>query len=325
MSLIIQPVNPLEAPLGYRAERPSRADLEAIAEILTACDIEEVGQPDFLDGQWLEEEWDVYPVDLSSNAWLVRDEQGRAAAYAHIAEEIPGVTWEAVGWVHPRDRGRGLGLFLVGATEQDACARLSDASPLNLHHIVSGWDAAAGDLLRDAGFEPTRYFWHMELSLGTPRPHPPMPPGVEIKPFRLEQDERAVHRILEIAFERHWGAAPIAFEKWRQESVQMPWFDPALWFVAWSKGEIVGVLTARLDHGRGYVDDLGVLEAQRGRGIGAALLDTSFRAFEERGLSLARLNVDSTNETGAVRLYDRVGMKPVRTWVVMAKEIGAAE
>ena len=64
---------------------------------------------------------------------------------------------------------------------------------------------------------------------------------------------------------------------------------------------------------------------ERGRGIGAALLDTSFSAFEERGLSLARLNVDSANETGAVRLYERVGMKPVRTWVVMAKEIGAAE
>lgn len=318
-------MSPLEAPPGYRAERPSRTDLEAIAEILVACDIEEVGHPDFLDGQWLQEEWDVYPVDLSSNAWVARDEQGRAAAYAHIVEEIPGITWEAVGWVHPHDRSRGLGLFLVRATEQDAGAKLLGASPLNLHHVVSGWDAAADDLLRDAGFEPTRYFWHMELSLGAARPRPPMPPGVEITPFRLEQDERDVHRVLEIAFEKHWGAAPIAFEKWKQESVQMPWFDPSLWFVARNKDEIVGVLVGRIDHGRGFIDDLGVLEAQRGCGIGAALLDTSFTAFEERGLSIARLNVDAANETGAVRLYERVGMKPVRTWVVFAKEIGAAE
>ncbi|HZJ50581.1 MAG TPA: GNAT family N-acetyltransferase [Actinomycetota bacterium] len=318
-------MSPLEAPPGYRAERPSRTDLEAIAEILVACDIEEVGHPDFLDGQWLEEEWDVYPVDLGSNAWVARDEQGRAAAYAHIVEEIPGITWEAVGWVHPHDRSRGLGLFLVRATEQDAGAKLSGASPLNLHHIASGWDAAAGDLLRAAGFEPTRYFWHMELSLGAERPRPPTPPDVEITPFLLEQDEGDVHSVLEIAFEKHWGAAPIAFEKWLQESVQMPWFDPSLWFVARSKGEIVGVLVGRIEHGRGFVDDLGVLEAQRGRGIGAALLDTSFTAFEERGLSLARLNVDAANETGAVRLYERVGMKPVRAWVVFAKEIGAAE
>jgi mycothiol synthase len=304
--------------------RPSRADLEAIAEVLVACDVDEVGHPDFLDAQWLEEEWDVYCIDLESNAWVVRTAEGRSAAYAHIAEEIPGVTWEAMGWVHPDDRGRGLGHFLVRATEQDAAAKLSEAGALNLHNIAPGQDAAADELLRSTGFGITRYFWHMEMSLGPGRPRPPMPPDLEITPFQLQRDERDVHRVLEVAFEKHWGTAPIAFEKWMQENVNMPSFDPSLSFVARIKDEIVGVLVGRIDHGHGYVNDLGVLEAHRGRGIGAALLEKSFIAFEVRGLPDVRLNVDAANETGAVRLYERAGMTAVRTWVVFAKEIGPA-
>lgn len=315
----------IEAPPGYRAERPARADLSDIAEVLVACDVDEVGQPDFLDAQWLEEEWDFYPVNLETGAWMVRNAEGRTVAYAHIAEEIPGRVWEAVGWVHPQARGKGLGSFLVQATEQDIVAMLSDAEQLDLHHIVSGADAPALDLLRSTGFELTRYFWHMEIDLGTSRPRPARPPNLAIAPLRLQHDEPEVHRVLEAAFALHWGFAETPFEKWIEESVNKPWFDPSLSFVARFKEEIAGVLIGRIDHGRGYIDDLGVLDTQRGRGIGAALLDKCFAAFEERGLSLARLNVDSANETGAVRLYERAGMKTVRTWVVFAKKVGAEE
>jgi mycothiol synthase len=318
-------VSLIEAPSGYRAERPARADLPDIAEVLVACDVDEVGQPDYLDAQWLEEEWELYPVNLETGAWVVRNAEGRTTAYAHIAEEIPGSVWEASGWVHPHERGRGLGTFLVKATEQDIAAKLSKAGTLSLHHIASGADPAGRELLLNAGFEPTRHFWHMEMVLGPHRPRPTRPPDLAIAPLRLKHDEPEVHGVLEAAFALHWGFAETPLEKWIEESVNKPWFDPSLSFVARFKEEIAGVLIGRIDHGRGFIDDLGVIEAQRGRGIGAALLDRSFTAFEERGLSLARLNVDSANETGAVRLYERAGMKTVRTWVVFAKQIGAEE
>jgi len=314
-------VSPLEAPPGYLAERPVRADLGDIAEVLVSCDVDEVGQPDFLDGQWLEEEWDLYPVNLETDAWVVRNLGGRAVAYAHIAEEIRGSVWEAAGWVHPQDRDKGLGRFLVGATERDMAAKLSGDGPLNVHHIVSGADPPGQDLLHRAGFKPTRHFWHMEIELGPNRPRPPRPPNLAIAPLRLEVDEPDVHRVLEAAFSEHWGFAATPFDKWMEESIGKPWFDASLSFVARSNEEVTGVLIGRIDHGRGFVDDLGVLMSQRRRGIGAALLDKSFSSFEQRGLSAARLNVDASNETGAVRLYERAGMKPFRTWVVFAKEI----
>ncbi|MDQ3660683.1 MAG: GNAT family N-acetyltransferase [Actinomycetota bacterium] len=318
-------MNSLEAPPGYRAERPTRADLSDIAEVLVACDIDEVGQPDFQDAQWLEEEWDLYPVDLETCAWVVRNAENRTAAYVHIAEEIPGRVWEAVGWVHPKARGEGLGSFLVRATEKDLTTKLSGAEHLNLHHIVSGADALALNLLGSAGFAPTRHFWHMQIDLGAHRPRPARPPELSIVPLRLQHDEVEVHRVLEAAFARHWGFAETPFDKWIEESVRKPWFDASLSFVARFKEEIAGALIGRIDHGRGFIDDLGVIETQRGRGIGAALLDESFSSFEQRGLSAARLNVDAGNETGAVRLYERLGMKTVRTWVVLAKQIGAEQ
>ena len=313
----------LPAP-GYRAERPTRGDLEAIGEILVACDVDEVGEPDFLDAQWLEEEWDGFPVNLATDAWIVRRTDGPVAAYVHVAEEIPGRVWEAVGWVHPTQRNKGLGSFLVQATEQDVLRKLTEGGSMQLHHIVMGVNGAGRDLMSRAGFEATRHFWHMEIDLEAPRPRPDLSPGISIAPLHLERDEPDIHRVLEVSFAQHWGFASTPYEKWLDESVRKPWFDAALSFVARSEGEAVGALVGRVDHGRGFVDDLGVLKEQRGRGIGAALLDTAFAAFEQRGLARARLNVDAGNETGAVRLYERVGMRMVRSWIVFAKEITAA-
>jgi mycothiol synthase len=312
----------LPAP-GYRAERPSRGDLEAIGEVLVACDVDEVGEPDVLDAQALEEEWDAYPVNLATDAWLVRSNDGGVAAYAHAAEEIPSRVWEAIGWVHPGHRGRGLGGFLVRATEQDVSAKLRENDSLHLHHVVMGNNKAGRNLMNRAGFEVTRHFWHMEIDLGASRPRPPLSPGISIAPLLLERDEPDIHRVLEASFAQHWGFASTPYEKWLDETVRKPWFDATLSFVARSENEVVGALIGRVDHGRGFVDDLGVLKEQRGRGIGAALLDAAFSAFEQRGLARARLNVDAGNETGAVRLYERVGMRRVRSWIVFAKEITA--
>jgi mycothiol synthase len=317
-------VDTLLAAPGYRAERPSRDDLEDIGKVLVACDVDEVGQPDVFDAHALEEEWDAYPVNLDTDAWLVRSDDGGVVAYAHAAEEIPSRVWEAIGWVHPSHRGKGLGSFLVRATEQDVSAKLCENDSLQFHHVVMGNDKAGGDLMSRAGFEPTRHFWHMEIDLEAPRPRPHPSPGISIAPLQLERDEPDIHRVLEASFAQHWGFASTPYEKWLDETVRRRWFDATLSFVARSEDEVVGALVGRVDHGRGFVDDIGVLEEQRGRGIGAALLDNAFAAFEQRELTRARLNVDAGNETGAVRLYERVGMTMVRSWIVFAKEIAGS-
>jgi len=47
----------------------------------------------------------------------------------------------------------------------------------------------------------------------------------------------------------------------------------------------------------------------------------SFGRFWERGEHSIGLGVDAANETGAFRLYERAGMKPVLGWLVYEKEL----
>ena len=60
--------------------------------------------------------------------------------------------------------------------------------------------------------------------------------------------------------------------------------------------------------GGGYVGAIGVRPAWRGQGLGKALLQRTFAEFRRRGTTRVTLDVDSQNATGAVALYERVGM-----------------
>jgi mycothiol synthase len=92
-------------------------------------------------------------------------------------------------------------------------------------------------------------------------------------------------------------------------------FDPSLWLLAWDGGELAGFVLAypeRIGETIGYIHSLGVRPAWRGQGLGEALIRAAFRTLYQRGLRACVLGVDASNETGALRLYERVGMRSVR-------------
>ena len=93
-------------------------------------------------------------------------------------------------------------------------------------------------------------------------------------------------------------------------------YDPALWFVAYDGDEVAGYLIGKAEEGGdpklGWVEVLGVRRPWRRRGLALALLLHAFGEFERRGCERVGLGVDASNLTGAVRLYERAGMRPVR-------------
>ena len=62
--------------------------------------------------------------------------------------------------------------------------------------------------------------------------------------------------------------------------------------------------------GGGWIRNLGVLSQARGRGVGRFLLEHALAAYAADERRWAGLGVDTENVSGALRLYESVGMRP---------------
>jgi len=130
-----------------------------------------------------------------------------------------------------------------------------------------------------------------------------------------DDDAAAVHALMVEAFADN-AEVVLPFDRWQPWMTGDPGFDTGVWFLAEAGPELVG---ACLCWAEGWVKDVGVRPPWRGRGLGEALLREAFGEFHRRGLATVGLKVDSDNPTGAVRLYERVGMLPDRTYVMFSR------
>ena len=67
-------------------------------------------------------------------------------------------------------------------------------------------------------------------------------------------------------------------------------------------------LKMRMHEDIAWVDTIGTLKAFRGRGFASLLLRTAFAESLRKGQPRLQLGVDTENSTGAVKLYERLGM-----------------
>jgi len=165
--------------------------------------------------------------------------------------------------------------------------------------VPSSADDLVG-LYRDSGWVQAREILRMELDV-TQEPQPPVwPDGVAVRTYR-DDDAPAVHTLMVEAFAAS-AEVVLPFDRWVPWMTGDPGFDPGVWFLAEAGTELCG---ACLCWAEGWVKDVGVHPAWRGRGLGEALLREAFGEFHRRGLATVGLKVDSDNPTGAVRLYER--------------------
>jgi ribosomal protein S18 acetylase RimI-like enzyme len=188
---------------------------------------------------------------------------------------------------------------------------------------IAGTDTAAGQLHENEGYKPIRYSWHMEIELPNMPQVPSLPDGIELRPFILEEHNRAMYEAHEEAFSDHWGHVRGSFEDWNHHMIEREGLDPSLWFIAWDgrSAEIAGYSICRYRMESGWVDSLGVCRPWRKRGLGEALLLHSFGEFYKRGTTKIGLGVDAQNPTGATRLYQKAGMHVAAEYVIYEKEL----
>lgn len=183
-------------------------------------------------------------------------------------------------------------------------------------------DSAARRLFESRGYREARRFYEMAVELTEEPVAPVVPDGLLLD--ELHEDEyRAFYDALNEAFADHWEWHPQPWDEWfERRRGQHRDGDGPIWFVIRDGEELAAVTRNDLSiGGGGYVGAIGVRPAWRGRGLAKALLQRTFAEFWRRGTPRVTLDVDSQNETGAVALYERVGMHIEKCGVVFEKEI----
>jgi mycothiol synthase len=296
-----------------RIRPASEGDAQAVTDFVVAFDIDEYGSRDFeLDD--LLSEWRSPALELAKDTWIVEDDEDRMLAYAILHSFN-----DAGVFVHPDERGRGLGARLLEVVERRALERAN--GDVVLGQILASVNKPGRALLERSGYAPVRTYWRMERDLTEPPPDPDWPEGVSVRTFDPDCDARAVHALIQTAFADNERDEEEPFEEWEVRTVKRSAFDPSLWFLAHAGDELVGCIVCPDYGNEGWVRQLGVARAWRGRGLGRALLLSAFGEFHRRGRPYVGLGVDSWNRTGAKRLYEKAGMTVVREYARYEKKL----
>lgn len=301
-----------------RSLRPAD-DLDAVLGIVAAADVADVGFEDSL-RSIIEDNWRSLRFHPDRDAVLIFGPDGSAVAEVECTAEADAVV-ESFGRVHPAHRGRGLGTCLIGWSERRARGHGSAGAKQILQVSAPAEDRSFASLVLGRGYRRARVFQHMERPLQGLAAAPPSPDGIEIRSAVVPDDLPELHDVMETAFSDHFGFVPMDFERWRTAWLGYPGADPRLFLLAWDGSDLAGAAMSSEAGPVGWVGDVSVLKAWRRRGIGEALMYATFAALAEQGFAEARLNVDAENESGAVRLYERVGMTVRRTWHVYEKAL----
>ena len=289
-------------------------DTDAVAELLTICEIAETGEvdPELID--WVQ----AGAKQESFHAWGIDADAGFAAVA--IADCEPGQ--EAVE-VEVRVRpglDLDLGLPLLQAA-REAAREFDPRKPVRM--FTNSTATGYRRWLEAQGATEIRHFWRMAIDFDdTPPGVPPAPEGITVRLARDEEaDLRQIFTITDTSFADHFGHTDErTYELWIKNWRARRGFDPTLWWVAEQDQQPVSVLLGmtftddETGTTHGHVGTLGTLKEARGQGIGSLLLRTSFAEFHKRGYRKVTLGVDSENTTGAVKLYENVGMHATNDW-----------
>lgn len=271
-------------------------DAPAVAALISAEEERFYGRPGRITGADI-----LMFLQYAKEAW-VWEEDGRLVASATYGMHGDAANTRGV----VAEKGRGLGTEILERGETFARAE-------GAKRILTGApepDAAARELLESRGYREVRRFYEMAIVQTEEPPEHALPAGLVVDELRDDEYE-AFYEALNESFAEHWEWHPDPFDEWfeRRKGQHRDEHGP-VWFVVRDGDELAGV--TRNDAsvaGGGYVGAIGVRPAWRGKGVAKALLYRTFAEFWRRGTTRVTLDVDSQNATGAVALYESVGMQ----------------
>ena len=301
---------PAGLPAGLTTRALTRADATAVFETIAAQELVDVGEVEIEEAD-IVADWQRPGHDLSTRSVGVFDGD-LMVGYGEVTYADRG---DAA--VLPAHRGRGIGTWLAHWM-QDTARR--HGSTIVGMPVPQG---STGDrLLESLGYHVRWTSWVLALPEGARIPERPLPEGYVAREA-TEDEHEACWTVQEDAFLEWSVRERDTFEEWRATTTQRPGFEPwNLRVVTDPAGEVVAMAVVQQGPECAYIARLATRKDQRGRGLAQALLVDSFAVAAEHGSTRSELSTDS--RTGALGLYERVGMEVTSIWVHRAIEIGAA-
>ncbi|MEU2059473.1 mycothiol synthase [Streptomyces sp. NPDC013455] len=225
---------------------------------------------------------------------------GELVGYAQLEDTDPVEAPAAELVVHPAHRGHGHGRALGSA--------LLAASGKRLRVWAHGGHPAARHLAQVLGLTLFRELRQMRRPLtGLELPEPVLPEGVSVRAFVPGKDDAAWLAVNAAAFAHHPEQGSLT-QRDLDDRKDQPWFDPAGFFLAERRGELIGFHWTKVhaEEGLGEVYVLGVRPGEQGGGLGKALTTIGLRHLAAQQLPTAMLYVDADNKA-AVSVYERLG------------------
>lgn len=297
---------PLTLLPGFSQRPLTPADAAAVTAVIAAGELLDTGEV-VIEEADLVAEWSRPSFDLAASAVGVVGPEGDLVAYAEVSSGDRGDLGVAPGQ-------RGLGLEPELARWLRERAGESGAEAIGLP-VPQG--SPTDRELEALGWAVRWTSWVLVLPEGAEIPPRDLPPGYTVRAAR-EDEREACWQVIEDAF-LEWSARERqTFEDWSARVVGRPGFEPWHLRVVVDTDDVVVatcviLLSTPGDLTEGYVEMVATRRDQRGRGIAQALLADAFAAARAHGAVRSSLSTDS--RTGALGLYQKLGMEVVQTWV----------
>lgn len=301
----------LPADLSTRAL--GSADARAVYEAMAEQEIADIGRAEVEEAD-IVGEWQRPSFDVASSTVGVFD-GGLLVGYA---EAGPAERGDAV--VRPAYRGRGIGTWLAQWMQDKA---RSQGRTIVGMPVPEG---SPGDLLLTGlGYHVRWTSWVLKLPAGATIVERALPAGCAVRAARPEEYP-AVHDVVEDAFLEWSDRDRESYADFAAVTVERPGFEPwNIRVVTDEDGAIVGVGFVSVydaEDGAGaeaFISRLAVRRDLRGRGLAQALMVDAFAVAREHGAETSGLSTDS--RTGALGLYEKVGMQVTSTWLHRAIDL----
>ncbi|MCK6211623.1 GNAT family N-acetyltransferase [Georgenia sp. EYE_87] len=292
---------------GFTTRPLSLADAAAVVDVVAAEELRSTGEV-AIEVADVVADWQRPSFDVASGTLGVLDGD-RLVAFAEYSGED-----RSDAAVHPDHHGRGIGTALAGWIRDRA--RAAGARTVGMP-VFAG---SPGDrLLGSLGYRVRWTSWVLALPAGREIVPQPVPAGYTVREA-TPADHRAVWTTVEDAFLEWSDRARSSYEDFAARVMDRPGFEPWNLRVAVAPDrQVVGAAFVVRAGDVGYVDKLAVRADQRGRGLARALLVDAFSHSRAHGAGRAELSTDS--RTGALALYEKVGMEVTQVWLNRAVDL----